>query len=158
MGVSDAGYVYVYGGEGMYKIGRAANPQSRVRRFPLMPFEAKILYVIATNKMTELETQLHALFRESSLRGEWFKLTPSDLDMLVRKYGATPPNSESVVAARPLGIYFEPDILAILDELADGERRSRSQMVAECILRVKAWEDAKRAGGATDHRPPTAAP
>jgi len=47
------------------------------------------------------------------------------------------------VKVRPTALYLRPDVLQMLDTLAANERRSRSEMARECILRV--WAKGKEA-------------
>jgi predicted transcriptional regulator len=47
------------------------------------------------------------------------------------------------VKVRPTALYLRPDVLAILDEMARLERRSRSEMARECILRIWAMREGK---------------
>jgi hypothetical protein len=42
------GYVYIYGGNGLYKIGRAKNVEKRIRSFPKPPFPATVVRAIPT--------------------------------------------------------------------------------------------------------------
>ena len=49
------------------------------------------------------------------------------------------------VKVRPTALYLRPDVLEMLDTLAANERRSRSEMARECILRAWAVSDGKEA-------------
>jgi hypothetical protein len=58
------GYIYVWGGEGIYKIGWAKNPEKRVRAFPVMPYDCDFAHVMES---------------DDALALEWFRLDANDL-------------------------------------------------------------------------------
>ncbi len=79
---SKSGYVYVIQekSQGHYKIGRTLDPNSRMQTFSLkLPFKIEYLYVIEAFDMYKLESQLHKLFEEKHVNGEWFSLSAYDL-------------------------------------------------------------------------------
>lgn len=73
------GFVYVWGGEGIYKIGKAKNPQSRIQQFPVMPYPCDFAHILPSTTASVLERYLHFYFTSKKLRGEWFQLAEEDL-------------------------------------------------------------------------------
>ncbi len=73
------GYVYVYGGEGTYKIGWAKNPEARIASWPLMPWPCEIVLTIKSKDAIALESHLHQHFASKRVNGEWFSLSEADL-------------------------------------------------------------------------------
>jgi len=77
------GFVYVFEGDGYYKIGMSKNPPRRQMQIePKLPFSLKLVHAIQTGDMRKLETTLHERFREKHLRGEWFALDARDVEEL----------------------------------------------------------------------------
>jgi len=75
-----AGYVYVLQGGPYYKIGRTNDVDRRISQIsPKMPFETKLIYVLATRDMYTLESELHKRFADRRANGEWFELEPEDV-------------------------------------------------------------------------------
>jgi hypothetical protein len=79
-----AGFVYIFGGEGIYKIGRAKDPAKRVSTLTKLPFRAELIHTIQSDDAVLLETHLHHRFKEQRVNGEWFRLTDKDLTALKR--------------------------------------------------------------------------
>jgi hypothetical protein len=69
------GYVYIWGGNGVYKIGRAKNPEVRVRAFPVMPYPCDLIATFFTSNCIALEKGLHNHFKLLHIRGEWYGLS-----------------------------------------------------------------------------------
>lgn len=80
------GYVYlIQSPTGAYKIGRTADPGDRLRTFNVkLPFEVEYVCVIATDDMYALERQLHGKFAAKRVNGEWFILSPDDVEYIKR--------------------------------------------------------------------------
>lgn len=78
------GYVYlIQSPTHAYKIGRTVNPDNRLRTFSVkLPFEVEYVCVIATQDMYGLEADLHERFAGKRLNGEWFALSPEDIDYI----------------------------------------------------------------------------
>lgn len=72
-------HVYIWGGEGIYKIGRAKNPLQRIRSFPIMPYPTGFAHILLTNDSKRLEHQLHIHFKKQRIQGEWFRLSDTEL-------------------------------------------------------------------------------
>lgn len=76
------GYVYLLqSATGAYKIGRTKNPKDRMKTFSVkLPFEVEYICIIQTDDMYGLEQSLHDQFANKRLNGEWFNLTPEDVE------------------------------------------------------------------------------
>lgn len=77
------GYVYllaVPNSPGLYKIGRASNPENRLRTFNVkLPFPVHFEHVIKSRDMYAYEAMLHKLFANQRANGEFFQLSPADV-------------------------------------------------------------------------------
>lgn len=78
------GYVYLLQSPtGAYKIGRSRDPQSRLRTFQVkLPFEVSYVAVIQSENMYSLERELHNRFEQQRVNGEWFNLSPEDVEYI----------------------------------------------------------------------------
>jgi len=78
------GYVYLLRSDiGLYKIGKSKDPASRIRTFGIkLPFRVEYEHVIHTSAMTTLELELHHRYADKRMDGEWFALTPEDVDAI----------------------------------------------------------------------------
>lgn len=77
------GYVYllaVPNSPGLYKIGRAANPENRLHTFNVkLPFPVHFEHVIKCSDMYKQESMLHGLFANQRVNGEFFNLSIADV-------------------------------------------------------------------------------
>lgn len=81
----EPGYIYVVRGpEGQYKVGRSKDVPSRIKNFVSLklPFEVTLVHEIASRDMVWAEQDLHARFAACRTNGEWFALSPAQLDEL----------------------------------------------------------------------------
>lgn len=78
------GYVYlVQSPTGAYKIGKAKDPSNRQKTFDVkLPFEVEFIALIQSDDMRKLEAELHAQFADKRVNGEWFNLTPEDVEYI----------------------------------------------------------------------------
>lgn len=78
------GYVYLLQSPTKaYKIGRTSNPKSRAKTFGVqLPFEVEFICLIQADDMRQLETELHQRFSDKRINGEWFALSPDDVDYM----------------------------------------------------------------------------
>lgn len=78
------GFVYlIQSPTGTYKIGRTVNPADRMKTFTVkLPFEVEYTCVIPADDMYYLERTLHAQFADKRVNGEWFKLSPEDVEYI----------------------------------------------------------------------------
>lgn len=66
---------------GLYKIGLSKDVRARIKTLGVaLPFEIEPIHTIKTDDMVTLEKELHAQFNEKRVRGEWFALTPEDVE------------------------------------------------------------------------------
>lgn len=75
------GHVYLlhFGGE-EYKIGCSNNVERRFREIKTqMPYDGKIIHTIETGDPEGIEAYWHQYFEDKRLKGEWFKLSASDV-------------------------------------------------------------------------------
>ncbi len=74
------GFVYLYKGEGFYKIGRSNNVERRDREIKLqLPFKVELIHTIETSDPPRTEKYWHNHFKSKRLNGEWFQLSNSDV-------------------------------------------------------------------------------
>ena len=77
---TENGYVYLLIFEAEYKIGSSNNVERRFREIKTqMPYEGKIIHSIATGDPAGIEAYWQEYFKDKRLKGEWFKLTASDV-------------------------------------------------------------------------------
>ncbi len=79
-----AGYVYLLQSkDGHYKIGRAIDPKNRAKTFGVqLPFEVEFICTIKTDDYEALELELHEMFKDFRIKGEWFNLAPEDVEYI----------------------------------------------------------------------------
>ena len=69
-----------------YKIGIAKDHRSRLAtRQTSIPFDLKIELICYVQNMRNDEKELHQIFKEKRIRGEWFKLDKEDI-IIIKKY------------------------------------------------------------------------
>ena len=74
------GYVYLMQFGTEYKIGTSSNVDRRFRELKTqMPYEGKVIHTIETGDPEGIEAYWHGYFSEKRLKGEWFKLSASDV-------------------------------------------------------------------------------
>ena len=78
------GYIYlVASSNGTYNIGRTAAPDKRMQLFRVkLPFDVELECVIKTSDMLGLERELHKRFADKRVNGEWFALSPEDVEYI----------------------------------------------------------------------------
>lgn len=75
-----SGYIYVLKSDYGYKIGKTKSLKSRTQLFGVkLPFDFSIAFTFFSEKFSQLEVDLHQLFRERRVNGEWFELEEQDL-------------------------------------------------------------------------------
>ncbi len=65
-----------------FKIGKSTNIEKRIKLFSTSNPNLELILIIEKN----IEKELHLLFRERRYKGEWFKLTDSDLKFIKFNY------------------------------------------------------------------------
>lgn len=80
--VQNSKYVYILEGpQGSYKIGHTNDPDARLHKFEVnLPFPVKFIHVIKCENGRALESYLHRLYAKKRINGEWFELTPEDIE------------------------------------------------------------------------------
>lgn len=74
--------VYVMECEGFYKIGYSANPEDRLINVQSQcPFPVRLVGYVSGDVRTEIYWQ--QLFAEKRVRGEWYKLAPDEVEMIL---------------------------------------------------------------------------
>lgn len=76
--------VYIIRLNGLYKIGRSVDPRGRIAGLQL-PGEPDIICIGWTEDAVALEALLHEYFSEQRRHGEWFFLSPDDLNRAVER-------------------------------------------------------------------------
>ena len=79
-----AGYIYLLQGtKGYYKIGYTRDPKDRLRTFAnKLPFDVEYLHLIETDNTMRAEKLMHTVFAHRHARGEWYRLTESDIAII----------------------------------------------------------------------------
>jgi hypothetical protein len=83
---TENGFVYllIFGQE--YKIGCSNNVERRFRELKTqMPYDGKIIHSIATGDPEGIEAYWHKYFKEKRLKGEWFKLSETDVKYFMKR-------------------------------------------------------------------------
>ncbi len=77
---TEEGYVYLIQFGTEYKIGTSNNVERRFRQLKTqMPYDGKIIHTITTGDPLGIEAYWHKYYDSKRLKGEWFKLTNSDI-------------------------------------------------------------------------------
>ncbi len=80
------GYIYVIKDidiTGYYKIGKTIHPAARLSNFGVkLPIRTEVVLVKKSNNAHKAEMNLHRRFKQVRQRGEWFKLSDSQLDSI----------------------------------------------------------------------------
>lgn len=75
------GYVYLAIGGGYCKIGCSKNVDNRIAQISgRLPFEIDTVYYLQADDMLATEKALHSHFAHKRGKGEWFDLSPDDID------------------------------------------------------------------------------
>lgn len=81
-----SGQVYLLKHHDAYKIGKSTDASRRYKEIRTqMPHETEEVHVIQTDDPSGIEAYWHNRFKEKRLKGEWFKLTPSDVKAFKRR-------------------------------------------------------------------------
>jgi len=78
-------YVYAIAHpHGYIKIGRSNDPQKRLQAHQTStPYDLWLLASLPVEDSQEIESELHELFEEKQVSGEWFELNYDDYDDIV---------------------------------------------------------------------------
>lgn len=80
--INRQGYIYLIGSDqGVYKIGKAKDVSNRYKLIGInLPFPTELLHTIAVSDMTYAERALHQRYAKERQHGEWFTLSPEQLE------------------------------------------------------------------------------
>ena len=80
-------YTYVYllkcNSTGLYKIGRSINPVFREKTLQSQEPDIQSIF-ISGRTLKSKEKELHTLFKDKRIRGEWFRLTEQDVEFIIK--------------------------------------------------------------------------
>ena len=72
-------YLYIIKVDDSYKIGYSSNWAKRLKNYRTHSPTFDITYLIKHEEAFELETELHNMFRDKRISGEWFDLNEKDI-------------------------------------------------------------------------------
>jgi hypothetical protein len=79
------GIVYLIDGGDLHKIGRSTNVAQRLTQLQMSsPVVLKVVCLLETVCMQQLEQQLHRAFKARRVYGEWFRLSLDDIAEIVQ--------------------------------------------------------------------------
>ena len=78
------GYIYFAEKDGHVKIGRTSKtPNERIEDLSSnLPVPIELLHAIKSHDTDKHEKEFHAYFAKSRVKGEWFKLTKEDIEII----------------------------------------------------------------------------
>ena len=82
------GYIYIIKciGQNIVKIGRSINPHSRLQGIKVAcPFDVELIFTAQCSNYREVEQYLHKKLSDKHMRGEWFKVSDSDLKDIIKE-------------------------------------------------------------------------
>lgn len=78
-----AGYVYIIKSEYGYKIGKSRKLENRIKKFGvLLPFTFELVCFIKSMNFSKIEKELHSIFEQDRINGEWFNLSGNCWEIL----------------------------------------------------------------------------
>lgn len=81
-----AGYVYVVKSGETYKIGKSKDPENRLKTLQTgASHKFEVVAMIETPDCDTLEKQFHKCFIHKRTHGEWFNLTPDDVEFITSR-------------------------------------------------------------------------
>lgn len=82
--IENDGYVYLVKLDKYYKIGVSISPDSRLQEFTLLPYPLEYICIEKVNNFKQVEKDLHKLYSQKRVRGEWFLLQQSDIERIIK--------------------------------------------------------------------------
>lgn len=77
------GHVYVLGAQDFYKIGKAKSVHKRLNQLVIqLPWKVEVVHTIPCEGYGAAERELHRRFADRRANGEWFMLTPQDVEWI----------------------------------------------------------------------------
>lgn len=84
---SQPGFIYVIKCNDLHKIGKSKQVTKRIEKFEtIYPHDLEVVFVAKVNDMHGAECYLHSKFSSQRIKGEWFNLTPNDVDQIRQQY------------------------------------------------------------------------
>lgn len=80
----DERFVYLVKMRENYKIGISKNPEKRFGEFTLLPEKLETIFIHKVANAKLVESDLHEIFNNKRVRGEWFNLTKEDIEFVKR--------------------------------------------------------------------------
>jgi hypothetical protein len=78
-----SGSIYVLQSKYGYKIGKTVNLKDRIRLFGVkLPFAFELVVTGDVSNYSKVEAELHEQYSHKRLEGEWFDLSPEDVDQI----------------------------------------------------------------------------
>lgn len=78
-----SGHIYIMECGGKYKIGNSKNVERRKKQLDHRPFPVQIIYKSPElENVIEYEKELHEVFENKRISGEWFDLDAKDIDII----------------------------------------------------------------------------
>ena len=78
-------FIYIVKSDKYYKIGLAKNTNNRLQSFQTStPKKVKLIFEKEVEDYVRVEKDLHKKFKKKRIRGEWFKLSKTDLDSAIK--------------------------------------------------------------------------
>lgn len=78
-----AGYAYLMAdSQGLYKIGYSNNPATRLKSITSKSNPVTLVCQIPSERCNFLEYELHKMFHDFRVSGEWFELAPDDVEYI----------------------------------------------------------------------------
>ncbi len=91
----DPGYVYVYGNDRLFRIGKTADLSAGPEALrPSAAEDMEVAHAIASTDHGWAERQLHKRFEKKRVEGGWFALSGPDLEWLTSKERYDPPRRD----------------------------------------------------------------
>lgn len=120
-------YIYIIGpSDGPQKIGKAADPQSRLQLFQTgnhLALSISATFAVTRDEVTAIERYAHCLLSEYRVRGEWFNVSPTEAANAIQRAiedvrsGKTAPTADGTKNA-PLTVRMEPRLREALSRAA----------------------------------------
>lgn len=93
---TNEGYIYLIEGDGYYKIGKSVSPSDRLSTLKVgSPHELKLLRTWHVVDMVSAEYLVKYEFQEKIIRGEWYALATSDIDLIDKVLEPLNPKNKS---------------------------------------------------------------
>ncbi len=141
--MKNPGVYFLKADNGVVKIGRSANPQSRVNELKTSsPVALVLIFVYETVAMKEDEAFFHRFFANRRVRGEWFALSDEEIsgiiDGSINPSVPIPNTCTSPVKQKmkSIPVRFPENIYASLVILADEQGISLNSAVVQALRRV----------------------